>query len=330
MRGLRAVPSPSSTLPTFVAQPQPSPVWPIDESAGISLFVATRSELSHIDLDTQARSVAMISISPVGGIARVGTLLVLLESLGDHTEASVQPFDLRAPRVGLGQADALVPSTREGRVWLISQGSRTEGREVELGSSRVVRRAALPALFSPVADTAAGLVATRSTDGGTELWIWDTRSRRLGRRLGEGGLLGVIGAKPHVVAWTPGCSQGSCPLHLTEPATGKDVGVEPVRGTFSYLGGGAFSPDGARLAAFAPVSNQRAALVIVDVASRTARRISGSEVATGEPIGAAGWSSDGRWLFFSGLGGWMRVWRVGWDGAQLLPGIPASYSFSAS
>jgi hypothetical protein len=147
--------------------------------------------------------------------------------------------------------------------------------------------------------------------------------------------MSLIDSHEDMVAWSdrsPLCSTGACPLHVTDVGTGKDRLVAPPVGGAGYLRGGAFAPDGATLAAFVPGASggSSALLVLIDLTTgRVEGPIPGSEVPVGEPVVAAAWSPTSHWLYFSGLGAWMKAYRPG-DGSAIELTRPGSYTFAVS
>ncbi|MGH9075236.1 MAG: hypothetical protein ACRDZQ_14135, partial [Acidimicrobiales bacterium] len=141
------------------------------------------------------------------------------------------------------------------------------------------------------------------------------------------------------VAWTVplaggGCLDGQCPLQVE--SVGESAGlacvVQPPAGHEGFWGGGAFSPDGSKLAAFvaAPAGGSPSAQVaLVDVTDCSSQVLpSTPPVPVGEPLGSAHWSPDGTWLYFCGLSGPLHTYHLGHPGTGSLP-LPSSYAFAA-
>jgi hypothetical protein len=220
------------------------------------------------------------------------------------------------------------------------------------------------ALTYPPRSTASGIVVEKviappispsaSPTASPTLAIWNPRTGSIGHvlDLGGAGLIDTTTADGHTtVAWLrelrghcfyPG---GDCQLVLTDLTTGLDRVIAPT-GSLGFLGGGAFSPDGTKIAAFIHpdhilgpgLNGQVMKLVIVDVATGTVRPVPGSIAEYGEPYGFATWSPDGRWVFFGGFsGGGQRrgkvlhhvgAYRIGTTRATEL-GLPQNYSVVA-
>ena len=216
------------------------------------------------------------------------------------------------------------------------------------------------ALTYPPRSTASGIVVekviappispTASLTASPTLAIWNLRTGSIGHVLDLGaGLIDTMTADGHTtVAWLrelrgrcfyPG---GDCQLVLTDLTTGLDRVIAPT-GSLGFLGGGAFSPDGTKIAAFIHLDHilgpglngQVMKLVIVDVATGIVRPVPGSIAEYGEPYGFATWSPDGRWVFFGGFsqpGGkvlhHVGAYRIGTTRATEL-GLPQDYSVVA-
>lgn len=102
-----------------------------------------------------------------------------------------------------------------------------------------------------------------------------------------------------------GCHNTGCTIALADFDHGQTTVVQSPTGESGFYAGGAFSPDGTTLAAFAATtagtSNPGAELALIDVTHGTARLIDDSYVPVGEPYGFATWSPGGNWLYFGGL-----------------------------
>ncbi len=212
------------------------------------------------------------------------------------------------------------------------------------------------ALTYPPRSTASGIVVQKVTapmspsaspTASPSFAIWNPRTGSIGHVLDLGAwLIDTTTADGHAtVAWLrqlrghcfyPG---GDCQLVLTDLTTGLDRVIAPT-GRLGFIGGGAFSPDGTKIAAFIHpdhilgpgLNGQVMKLVIVDVATGTVRPVPGSIAEYGEPYGFATWSPDGRWVFFGGFaqpGGkilhHVGAYRIGTTRATEL-GLPQDYS----
>jgi len=115
------------------------------------------------------------------------------------------------------------------------------------------------------------------------------------------------GAKS-LVAWLlASCTtSGSCLLQLTDPATGVTRQIRSPLG-LGFDFGGAFSPDGRQLAAFAMTNlgdyNPETRLALVDVATGSLRPVAGATIGIGDSLAWAQWMPDSRRLIVGGVSG---------------------------
>jgi hypothetical protein len=176
------------------------------------------------------------------------------------------------------------------------------------------------------------------------LAIWNPRTGSIGHVLDHGAsLIDTTTADGHsTVAWlrelrghcfNPG---GDCQFVLTDLTTGLDRVIAPPRG-LSFIGGGAFSPDGRTLAAFTLVhsnlTNDTMQLALIDVGTGQVSPVSNSRGQFGEPYGFATWSPNSQSVYFGGVGQIrasfqdLRIgaYRIGASSATALP-FPVNYS----
>jgi hypothetical protein len=129
------------------------------------------------------------------------------------------------------------------------------------------------------------------------LGLWDPGTGQV-HTLGED--WGVVDAHtgrpgaPDLLAWIPAACDGRpfCPLQITNLTSGHTVMVtSPL--PYGFAMGGAFSPDGSRLAVFvqkiAGYGNPAVELAIVDTATGSLRLIPGAQGDIGESVGWARW-----------------------------------------
>jgi hypothetical protein len=111
------------------------------------------------------------------------------------------------------------------------------------------------------------------------------------------------GARYSLLAWLPAGCSGSCPVEITNTATLAARTVRsPLPGGFAI--GGAFSPDGTRLAVFPRADRSQAArLALADLATGTVTVAPALRLALGEDIAWARWLPDGRDLIVGGATG---------------------------
>jgi dipeptidyl aminopeptidase/acylaminoacyl peptidase len=126
----------------------------------------------------------------------------------------------------------------------------------------------------------------------TGFYVWDTRSGRVTRHLGNQPSY----AAPAFGATLPWCSHCNRALELTNVASGKTKQVAlSIDGAYDALASAQWSPDGTRLVIPEQVDPGRSAYVIlVDVAADRATRLE----TTGHTASVA-WSGDGRRLYIA-------------------------------
>lgn len=110
------------------------------------------------------------------------------------------------------------------------------------------------------------------------------------------------------------------------------IRLRPPAGAVGFIGGGAISPDGSTLAAFAMVDerDREARLVLIDLRAGTITApIEDSTIRYGEEYGYATWSTDGSAVYFGGADDRLRRYRPGDPAAQTLP-WPSNYSMLAA
>lgn len=179
---------------------------------------------------------------------------------------------------------------------------RTEGIDAELvwGNTDGVM----------IGDPETGRVRTTAT---ADLSLW-TPTQPPTRAPYEGGryLIGSYrNATSDLDAWIrASCAEPFCGLVITDRRTGAQREVLAPPGTFGFIGGGGFSPDGTKLAALAATrgslvggipGGRQMQLVVIDVATTAATLIDEPRGEFGEDYGYAVWSPDGHWVFYGGL-----------------------------
>ena len=131
--------------------------------------------------------------------------------------------------------------------------------------------------------------------------IWDPASgkiRQLGRDWGLIDSHTARNGRSSLLAWLPGrcLAVESCDLRITDTGTGRTIDV-PSPMPYGFDIGGAFSPDGTRLAVFVKTNdggvNPAMQLAIVDTATGKLRLIPGVQGEIGESVGWARWLPDG-------------------------------------
>jgi hypothetical protein len=212
-----------------------------------------------------------------------------------------------------------VAGPNPGQLWIISAQATTEPRfSVQLrcvGGGGAVCGAdpspsfPVPAGLVPVASTASGLLLEPYplVDTGPA-WVWDPLSGAFKSSLPLPAQ-DIIDSNGYLVAWRGGSAE-SCPggrepcaLHVTNLATGADRVIPPPPGYDQYIRGGAFSPDGHRLAVFAVTAppTQNAKPVIVQLGpTSVSTELLPTSVAVGEDVGVAVWEPSGNAVFVTG------------------------------
>jgi hypothetical protein len=237
----------------------------------------------------------------------------------------VQYLDLATGRTGLVGAGSTAFLSADGRSLLMAQDASTLASVPVAGGA--LRRWALPhGWYLPGGDGLAELgfsglatadgVVVQSRDGGSwrpqvlGLWRPGQRTVRvLGRGLAVIGSWTAPGAGHSLVAWLPaGCrGAGRCALRITSTATWATLTVaSPLPGGFAV--GGAFSPDGSRLAVFPQTAPRGedpgyAELALVDPRTGAMRVATGLRIALGQDVSWALWLPGGRHLIVGGFPG---------------------------
>jgi hypothetical protein len=225
-----------------------------------------------------------------------GRRLVLPGRAHGRPAAMSLGLGLRGAARPIGRADEYFPSMTGDRLWLTTF---RYGRAIDsLGSIREVSVGGRTTLssrqHSPGASVAAALEDGLVFEGPGRTQVWDPRSGRTLRRMPEGFVLGVHDRR---VAWCRGRCRS---LRVTGP--GGELAVTLPAATQ----GGAFSPDGSRVAA--ALAGGRIALVDLD--RRSARLVPHARLGTYE---AMAWDRSGRWLFFAARRRRLMAWRPGSD-----------------
>jgi hypothetical protein len=208
--------------------------------------------------------------------------------------------------VTLGFADVVLPSANPNAVWLVAFVSggpaASVASEVQVDGTLATPPRPVPAGWFPVAATAGGLIVSE---------FGEFSQRRLATwRPGPGptsapipfGDGTVVDTRGPLVAWVSGttCRGEPCPLHVTDVLVAGADRTVAAPGPAHYLGTGAFSPAGDRLAVLTEgplIEHHRSALLtVLDVAS------GGLEMAP-TPIvysgGIVAWSPGGAEVFYA-------------------------------
>jgi hypothetical protein len=251
----------------------------------------------------------------------------------NHNAFALTPPFASAPLV-VGPADHLFPALAAGAVgvWLVGTGAASPRLQIEAlpgtgaDSSAVV---SFPLGVRPMAELTSGILMWDDPGRGGALRVWrpgtDGGTGTFTRTLGLASAL--IGTSGDRVAWlsAAGCtSNGECPLHVTDVATGVDVTVAPPPGFAGYLPGGAFSPvtnQAFAVYVFNPVQHASAArLVLVSLTAANTTRprwtavlVPEGDVALtvkGPPLSVV-WTPDGNHVIFGGDSGRIHDYQLG-------------------
>ena len=276
-----------------------------------------RLHLGDLAAGTQ-RVVATVKTDPAWPLTQAGGHLYWVDA-GQNTAPSqmvvreLDPASGRTQEVGPGQ---FVFPAADGRHVFIS---RTETRivEVPVAGSGAPRTLTLPpGWFVPngasmgVADGILVQSADRPDRAHPRTFgVWNPRSGRV-RVLGTGfQVIGAVrppGARGSLLAWVPAtCTPGQdCRIRITSTRT---LSTKTARSPLhhGFAAGGAFSPDGTRLAVFVNLnggpSPGSAQLAVVDTRTGALRLVPGARIQMGEPAAWARWLPDGRHLVAGGL-----------------------------
>jgi hypothetical protein len=184
-----------------------------------------------------------------------------------------------------------------------------------------------------------GLITYRGSPTGPTLEVWDPVTDRVEYAIGHAYDVLDTYNDPATgsssIAWVPrDCPEAGtrlCDLAITSLPDGTTRMVPAPAGTFGFLAGGAFSPDGRTFAAFlhagASLAQPAAELALVDAATGSLHRVAGSHVALGQPRAFASWTPDGAQIYFGGAGVAIGVYAAG-DAAATQSSIPPTYGLT--
>ncbi len=174
--------------------------------------------------------------------------------------------------------------------------------------------------------TANGIVVQSQdgwSPGGSVLAVWNPDSGRvavIGRAVAVIDAYTAPGARYTLLAWIPAACRlpGNCPITITNTATlAARTLHSPLPGGFAM--GGAFSPDGARLAVFMDVgSGQTAQLALVDPVTGAIRVAPEPRLTLGIAVAWARWLPDGTHLVVGPAAGGSYLVDAGTLSAQPL------------
>jgi hypothetical protein len=253
--------------------------------SGTIVYVSERNRLNALDVATGRRvSRRIAAVAECGPqMYVIGGRIVFAGYRGGRTTVYSIPMALDRRPTRLGSAHAFVPSTRDGRVWLLgtscTRRHMTGVREVTVDSEVTMasdRR--VPGEWVAGA-VDGGIVVHRER----ALVVWDPATGRTLRPLD----LDVIGeARGGLIA---GCAPGCDELALLDAVTGRRVPLRKDPGYRLYPAA-KFSPDGA-LVATTVVTDRRWRVALVDARDRSHTLVPGRWRTTYPEIGwtASGW-----------------------------------------
>ncbi len=237
-----------------------------------------------------------------------------------HWSQVVQYLDLATGKIGTAGPGQTVFLSADGRHLLMSQTatSLTEAPVAGTGAPRQLTLPrgwylpggdGLPDLGSGEGLATAGGVIVQSAESSAwrvhALGVWNLRSGKvevIGRGLEVIGAYTPPGARYSLLAWLPAACPfpDNCLLKITNTAT---LAVRTVRSPLpgGFAVGGAFSPDGTRLAVFPQTTAPRtgpatARLAIVDLATGAMRVARLPRLALGQDVAWARWLPGGTHL----------------------------------
>jgi hypothetical protein len=246
-----------------------------------------------------------------------------------HWSQVVQYLDLATGQIGIAGAGQTVFLSASGRYLLMSQTATSLTQTPVAGGAP--RQLGLPrGWYLPGGDglpdvvsgdgfaTANGIIvqsAESSAWRAQALGVWNPRSGKvevIGKELAVIGAYTPPRARYSLLAWLPAAcpSPDNCLIKITNTATLSTMTVRsPLPGGFAV--GGAFSPDGTRLAVFPQTISGRtgpgsARLAIVDLATGAVRLARGLSLALGMDFAWARWLPGGMHLIVgTGTGGYL-------------------------
>ena len=331
-RNRNASPTPPQVLGTQTQRPGPTAPPPGEVSAlsGYPLVAADPgADLAIAPFSGTRRTVAGFVAPgyPEVPVRTAGSVVVVRAGTA---YALTPPFV--APPVPIGPADHVFPALTPGGVgiWRTSVVPPTVGFVAVPGTGATGSATVpIPPDLRPLAELPSGILVENDQIVRGRLRVW--RPSAAGgpgtfvRTIGTAST--VLGSSGDKVAWlaAAGCtSNGECPLHITDAATGLDAIVAPPPGFAGYLPGGAFSPAASQLLGayvFNPVQQSAAArLVLVSFTATSGQRGRWTPVLVpqadidwarnGPPLSVV-WTPDGAHILFSGSSGRIHDYRVG-------------------
>jgi hypothetical protein len=277
------------------------------QPTGASLLVLTPAGLHALDVDShqlRKAGVAELPVGPVTGATTSGEHAVLIV---DH-RAYVVPRALDRPAVGIGSAVEGFPSTRAGRIWLLTYplDGTVAAREVDLDGAETTPPATLGGSATVRAGAGDGLVIERlGADGTRALGTWDPTTPENAPVTIRTNALFVAASRDVVASRAATCGARRCDLYLDDLGGGGERVVHDALGR-GGVAAAAFSHDGRRLAVLES-DGDRLRGTIVNTATGALYPFTADSVANTEP--AIAWSRDGAWLFVATTEGRIEAFR---------------------
>jgi hypothetical protein len=234
-----------------------------------------------------------------------------------HWSQVVKYLDLATGQIGTEGPGQTVFLSADGRYLLMSQTATSLTETPATGG--VARQLTLPrGWYLPGGDgladvlsgaglaTANGVVVQSAESpgpGGVVLGLWNPghgQVAMVGRARAVIDAYTPPGGRYSLLAWLPAGCRGSCAIEITNTATMAARTLRsPLPGGFAI--GGAFSPDGTRLAVFPMIEpGQAARVALADLATGTVTVAPAPRFALGEDIAWARWLPGGRDLIAGG------------------------------
>jgi len=344
----KPAPRPPQVLGTQTQRPSPAaPAGEVSNLLGYTLVAADAgTDVAIAPFSGTRRTMAGFSAAGYPEVpVRTGGSVVVVRA--GEAYALNPPFT--APPVPIGPADHVFPARTEGGVGVWRAGAFptvqfvvVPGTGATSGSATVT----IPRDLRPLAELPSGILVWNEQVSPGRLRVWrpgiDGGPGTFVRTIGVASA--VVGSSGDKVAWlaSAGCtSNGECPLHVTDAATGSDTVVAPPPGFAGYLPGGAFSPTSSQIFGvfvYNPVLQAAAArLVLVGFTAPAGARPRWTPVLV--PQGDVGlttlkgpqlsvvWTPDGTQVLFGGSSGRIHDYRLG-DTASSATEQPASASFT--
>jgi hypothetical protein len=333
------------TPPTTVALPAPSQLRGVPlAGTGLAALLIPEPSSSAVPglfwLDSGR-------LTPIGGLPRGGCYLPTTRLphgwvLGQQADQGCPELGVRTQFYRLADgassatrlpvtADWVVAAGDDTRLWLVDFLGRPDPASDQLPAQAIQQVDLTGHPHTPRYHVPAGYAAMQGVGGGLLLLVlagpgpvdssrfalWHPRSGRVLRRYDR-----VLAATATTIAWVAGtCGPKSCPVHLSDLASGSDTQLTAPPGMSAYTG--AFRPDGRDLAVVFgggdPTGGPPAPPVrvgVIDAATGRLLAVSGAVMVGGGGSFwlAVTWSPDGAWLLLStptGQHPQLAAWRPG-------------------